>query len=182
MIQVSKMQIDAAIPLVKDGLAKYIWLQDNFKTTNVLEDREYRRRFNHFYKVRRNEEWQAVFYKLLDSAKHNNINYADILTQLQRETNRLEASFASKLVATVSTDSPVIDQFVLQNFGLKLPPQTASDRLKKTINVYHQLEKAMQQLIASDIGYYLITCFKDEYSKHEISDVKMVDLVLWQIR
>ena len=56
------------------------------------------------------------------------INFPEALRALRERTGRLEASFASKLVATLDPNKPVIDKFVLSNFNLRLPYHGAANR------------------------------------------------------
>lgn len=177
-----KEKIDAAMRLIEPGLIKYLWLQDNLHTRDVAACREYQRKFNNFYKVRRNKEWQAYFYRLLESAKKAGLSYDSALSGMHVETNRIEASFSSKLVATLHPNMPVIDKFVLSNFSLKLPSKTSRNRMLETISVYNELERKIHEFISTSIGEYLIASFKNTYPQEKITEVKMVDLVFWKIR
>jgi hypothetical protein len=47
--------------------------------------------------------------------------------ELHRTTGRCEASFASKLSATIGPTMPVIDSVVLRNLNLRLPPSGSSN-------------------------------------------------------
>jgi hypothetical protein len=50
-----------------------------------------------------------------------NVNFEHILRTLLAETGKVEASFASKMAATLDPSSPVIDRHVLSYVGRKLP-------------------------------------------------------------
>lgn len=181
-LQITKEQINKALMLVKVGLEKYLWLQENFSTRDVSSSREYQKKFNGFYRIRRNVEWQKKFYKLFEDSKFKKPSFGTIFKNLYEDTGRVEASFSSKLVATMDPNKPVVDKFILQIFELKLPLSYEKNRIEKTIKIYDILDKEIKNFINLEIGQYLIKKFKKMYFKILISDTKMVDLVLWKIR
>jgi hypothetical protein len=128
--------VRAALARVRPGLAKYQRIQADVWNTDATADRAFRRRFNGFYRVRRGEDWQAVFYKELEREKRERRGFEEVLRSLHAELDRVEASFASKLVATVDPAMPVIDAFVLENVGLKLPPRTSPRRIEAVVEVH----------------------------------------------
>lgn len=182
MIYLTKEQIDCALPRVEDGLKKYILLQDNLKQVDVSKNRDFQKKINHFYRIRRNSAWQSQFYKLLQERKNEGISFADALKVIHGNTRRLEASFASKLVATIHPDKPVIDKFVLKNADLKLPYPSAKDREDKILSVYDQLQSKFEDFLNIENGKYLVTQFKSKFPEQKITKMKMADLVLWQVR
>jgi hypothetical protein len=121
-ICLEKAQIDTAVPRLNTGLNQYLWIQTNRHTTDIRSNLLFRRRFNHFYRVRRGLEWQDHFFDLLESKKTKQTQFFEVLDALHKATNRYEASFASKLLATIDPSMPVIDSIVLRNLNLKLPP------------------------------------------------------------
>src|SRR5688572_1289175 len=111
-IQLSAEQIDAALPRIGRGLDKYLWLQTATASERFFDDSTFRRRFNHFYRVRRGVEWQNSFYGVMGNAQKERSSFAEILGVLHKTTGRYEASFASKLFATLNPTAPVIDSVV----------------------------------------------------------------------
>src|SRR5262245_24080782 len=120
-INLTKTHIDAVLPKVAKGLQQYVWLQAKRDAGDLRSDLLFRRQFNHFYRVRRKKEWQDTFYELLESFKGAAVGFPDVFDALYRATGRYEASFASKLLATLNPDMPVIDSIVLGNLKLRLP-------------------------------------------------------------
>lgn len=178
----TQAEIEEAVARARSGLHKYQWLQARFPLTDVTLDAEFQRRFNGFYRVRRSSAWRAEYFEILQSSKGSGIDFSTALFEINRRTGRLEASFASKLVATLDPDRPVIDKYVLSNFGLKLPARTQLDRARSTVAVYELLRKAYASLAISPIGQNVIRCFDAVHPQSGISALKKVDLVLWQIR
>lgn len=121
MFAPSVLEIQKALERLVDGLGRYQWLQARVLKCDVTSDREFQRRFDAFYRVRRNSEWRREFFALMEKSKSGGTNFSETLQGVYRSTGRIEASFASKLVATLDPSKPVIDTFVLRCFELRLP-------------------------------------------------------------
>jgi hypothetical protein len=175
--------IDAALPAVAPGLAKYLWLQANLRGCDVSHSREYQRRFNGFYRVRRDAGWQRAFYELLEAGKASPPSLITLLTVLHQRTGRVEASFGSKLLATLDPSLPVIDAVVLGNLGLRLPVSgPLAERLQAIAALHHRMKQRYTEWLDTSQGRYLIAHFTASYPEAVVSPIKMLDLVLWQTR
>jgi hypothetical protein len=181
-ISLTKADIDAALPRIATGLTKYLWLQANRDTDPLQSNPVYRKHFNHFYRVRRGPEWQDAFYDLLERTKGTRVRFSEILDGLYRATNRYEASFASKLLATIDPDMPVIDSVVLRNLSLKLPAFNSKDRLLRICQLHEGLRSSLHDFLETGDGRYLVRRFRGIYPDARITEIKMLDLVLWQTR
>jgi hypothetical protein len=183
LVRLDKVAIDQALPRVAEGLRKYCALQATLATTDVAHDRGYQTAFNAFYRVRRGAAWRSAFFALLQQEKSRRQPFAKVLRALHAATGRVEASFASKLAATVDPDKPVIDSFVLKNVGLRLPPPGAIDvRLKKVEELHERLGSEYAEFLDAETGRYLVERFEASYPARPVTRVKMLDLVLWQTR
>jgi hypothetical protein len=178
----SAAHIRQALPRVAVGLEKYCWLQEELLRRDVSLDPEYRRRFIGFYRVRRRTDWLRVFFDTLQARKTNGISFQEALEVLASETGRIEASFASKLVATIDPDQPVIDSIVLRNVGLRLPARTAKTRMADIVALHRQLGQWYKEQLSSEVGAAAVRAFRTAYPNAQITDTKLLDLVLWQIR
>jgi hypothetical protein len=183
-IPLTKPQIEVALPKVAQGLAQYRWLQANLKIVDVRASPLFRARFNHFYRVRRNHEWQNMFYEILESLKEEGqtVEFSFVLISLFQATDRFEASFASKLLATINPGMPVIDSVVLRNLSLRLPYPHSIDRLERTLELHAKLRLSFLEFLESENGRYLVKRFLERYEGDEVTETKMLDLVLWQSR
>lgn len=111
-IKLTRHDIITALPKVQVGLKKYLWLQGQVaaKRATFHADPLFQRRYNGFYKVqRRDARWMAAYYGLMAQTAANGLTFHDILNSLYTTTGRMEASFASKLFATLNPNAPVID-------------------------------------------------------------------------
>lgn len=182
-IHLTKIQIDAALPKVEKGLEKYLWLQSKLAASGQFqEDSEFRRKYNHFYRVRRASAWQNAFYGLMARAKREHLQFHAVIEALRQSTGRHEASFASKLMATLNPSMPVIDSVVLKNLNMRLPAASAPDRIKKICKLHENLTACFSDYLKSENGAYLVSQFKEKYPSAKVTETKMLDLVLWQTR
>jgi len=94
------------------------------KKVDVSTNREFKKRFNGFYRIRqRTPEFYDGFYKKLEASKEGKCpTFAEVLDYFWQQSHRIEASFSSKLVATINPELPVWDKEVLRNLKLKNPP------------------------------------------------------------
>lgn len=183
MKNLTKESIDSGIKNLKVGLEKYYKIQNTFEKVNASTDLDFQKMYNGYYRVRRNLQWRNIYFNLLEDNRNNtDISFEEILFNLKEQTNRLEASFASKLVATINPNLPVIDSFVLDNMGLKLPYYSNKNRYEKTLEIYNKVVSNIELIKKSDDGQYMIDEFNKNYEDYNIADTKIIDLVLWQIR
>ena len=97
-----------------------------FLSTN----KEFQRTFNGFYIVRRNEEWREKYYNLFEQKKMKDVTFEEILQELYDLTGNVEASFSSKMYATIYPDKPIWDRYVVQNLGIKVPEVDKEEKIR----------------------------------------------------
>ena len=61
------------------GLDVYEELITVAPVTDVAESAEFQRKFNAFYRVRRNDVWRKVYYRLFEQAKRDHLSFADVI-------------------------------------------------------------------------------------------------------
>lgn len=185
-VSLTTQQIDSSLENVKIGLAKYLNIQKrlNELTGKPLKDNaDFRTNFNGFYRIRQKPAaWYNAFYELLDESRSQSFNFSTILRSLQKATNRYEASFASKLVAILNPQMPVIDSIVLKNLNTKLPYQSDPNRFDSICSLHEEISRCYTEYLQSEQGRYLVSQFQRTYPKADITEIKMLDLVLWQAR
>jgi len=182
MRALTRDEIQNALSRLGDATGTYLWLQRQVKLRDVRTNEEFQRCFTGFYRVRRNFEWRSAYFDLLESSKVKGIAFPEALKEISRRTHRIYASFASKLVATLDPSKPVIDKFVLKHFELRLAYWGSPDRETKTIDRYYDLCEKYSAFVQSPTGKMIRELFDSRYPNPEISELKKVDLVLWQIR
>lgn len=180
----SHQQLKNAIKRVERGLFRYLELKMLFASGVDVRDRSFQKLFNGFYRVsRRTPDWYVSFYDVFYEALVNNFSFDQILEAIFRATGRVEASFASKIRASIDESSVVIDSVVLSNVGLKLSRSgDPEQRMRAALQTYKELEKSINAIRASDFGIFIIDEFRRSYPHATVTDVKAIDLTLWQLR
>ena len=178
----TESDIDKALLKIEKGLRKYCWIQEHVHKGDVTTNRDFQKTYNGFYRVRRSADWQTQYYEVMEQAKARTLGFQEVLFELKKRTGRLEASFASKLIATLHPDRPVIDRFVLGNFGLRLPYPYEENRELKAVEVYEILRKKYVEFMSKPTACSICERFIAKYTWVAITDLKKVDFVLWQTR
>ena len=175
----------------KADLEIYDYLQRSLQCTNVSTDKQYQSKFRKFYRIRRDKYWQEIFFSILEQEKNNcTITFAEILKKLHSDARhngkrQIEASFSSKLVATIRSELPVYDSRVRKNLGLQTPPHSmnAQRRICRFICMYSNLRKETLKMTKHKAFAKLRTCFDTAFPGYRhFTDVKKLDLFLWQYR
>jgi hypothetical protein len=182
MRSLTQDEIQTSLKLLENDLDLYVWLQGNARLCDVRTNMDFQRCYCKFYKVRRDSHWRSAYFGLLESSKVKGIDFPVALKEINSHTGRIEASFTSKLVATLDPSKPVIDRFVLEYFELRLPRWGISDREPQTIGLYNDLCDKYHTLMLSPAGTMIRELFDSRYPHLEISALKKIDLVLWKTR
>lgn len=181
----TKKMIRDALPNVGKGLGQYLAIQKLVHRVNVATDKDFQRQFNGFYRVRRNAEWRSCFYAMFERERKSKRarSFERLLREFHKSTGRIEGSFISKMLASLDDEQPVMDSIVLKHCGLHMPVYgTDEKRLRKIVENHDALRASLIWIRDSEVGRFLVSEFERKYSDAEISEVKMVDLVLWQTR
>lgn len=182
MIVINKSLIESAIKNIKVNFEKYLWIQNQVFNRDVRVDREFQRVFNGFYRVRRSPGWQLVFYDLFETYKHNSPGMQALLYRLYAETGMVEASFTSKLLATIDPSKPIIDSLISNHFGLKFEKGSAETRIHSICVQYDILAKEFDNFIPSRNGVHMVERFSKKFPGIKISPEKILDVLLLHLQ
>ncbi|MDR2054027.1 MAG: hypothetical protein LBP80_11500 [Treponema sp.] len=169
------------------GLWKYLCIMGTVHHTNVAQNEYFQRVYNDFYVVRsRKKEWYKVYFTFMQNHKDNvSLTFEETLHHLYNKTGRIEASFSSKLLATVNPQMPIWDTHVLRNTRITAPKtaQNNSDKqLQESIDTYNLLIGWYKDHLKTKDGKFMVERFDKIYRDNRLTDVKKVDFILWQIR
>lgn len=167
------------------GIDKYSTIQTTFWEKDISKDTDgFQKLFNSFYVVRRNSEWRKDYYTLFESLKKEKktVTFEQILKAIYNTTGKIEASYSSKMLATLNPNMPIWDQYALKNAGVAQPSQ-GSDRFDSTVNVYSQLCEWYKCFLKTENSKECIRHFDRIFPEYkEISDIKKIDFYLWMKR
>ena len=165
------------------GFDKYKKIMEWVRKTDVSSDHDFQRTFNSFYRVRRNAEWQSVYYDLFEEVKDSRPTFEYIIRALFKATGNIEASFYSKMLATINTDMPIWDRYVVQNLCLELKGKTKEAQLDCAIELYDRMTDWYRNFLITENGRECIAEFDKTLPGYTwMSDVKKIDFFLWSIR
>lgn len=176
-------KVHIALHKIEPGLKKYISIMSKIKETDVSKNSVFQKEYNGFYRMRqRKPEFYFDYFQFMEQCKNQDLTFHEVLTHFYDKFGRIEASFSSKLLASINPNMPVWDEFVLQNLQLKRPTQYEKNRLDKTINLYNQICQWYSQFLDTDEANHMILLFDTMYPECNLSKVKKIDLILWQMR
>lgn len=130
------------------------------------------------------EGYFEVFSQLKDMGE--DLSFKQVLSALYDEdTGKVEASFASKMLATINPQKPILDSNVLYvlyacgEVSRRELTQRGQKRLVQAIDLYEEIEEAYRGL-SEEMAQQWIAAFDAEFSGYaDISDAKKIDFVLW---
>ena len=165
------------------GLDKYADIMKAAEEKNVSIDATFQHAFNAFYRVRRNADWREKYYKLFEKAKKEHYSFADVIRCLYVETGNVEASFSSKMIATIDPEYPIWDQYVLQNLGLELNGKNPWERIENAILIYDQIKMWYNDYLLTEDAQKNIAEFDRWLPSYDwIPAIKKIDYLLWSRR
>lgn len=166
------------------GLDKYKIIEEQVQKVDVSVDVDFQRSFNGFYRVRRNKDWRKAYYNLFEQVKSSeDVGFAYILEELYHKTGNVEASFASKLLATLKPEMPIWDRYVVQNLNLKVPPASDPERIRKVERLYDGIVGWYSAFLKTENARQCLAKFDEVLPDYAwLSDVKKIDFYLWSIR
>ena len=173
------------LPGIEKGLLTYLHLMGWVQNSDVSKDTEFQRKYKGFYRVRRNDDWCQPYFSYMERSKGKLFSFEDILKHMFEATGKVEASFSSKLLATLHPDMPVWDSYVLSQLDLPQPTkgqQNKHNQLRQTISTYDQLTDWYEKYIGTQNAWSIMKVFDETfpYAKH-ITVVKKIDCVLWSM-
>lgn len=165
-------------------LSRYAYTVEQLHRTNVEEDLAFQRTFNGLYGVRRNADWRGRFYRIFEQQKSNSdIQFGEVIRSIFESTGRVEASFASKLIATVDPTRAVYDSIVRSNLELRTPTGSGLEKIAAAVDVYEAIQGHLDAMILADRFPLLRKRFDRAFPQFkEFADLKVVDLMIWQMR
>lgn len=162
------------------GLEKYsrimsLWNSDRFD--------DFVKEFTRYYQLRRNKEWRIHFFKLFIEARDNSYSFDRILTRLYEMTHRVEASFSSKMLATIDASMPIMDRHVLHYFDLNLGGESPEEKLSNAVNVYNQIVGLYREYLKTEEAEKTIESFDRMIPEYTwINPTKKIDYLIWSKR
>ena len=166
------------------GIDKYNEIIRMFNDKNVdLSSSKFTKCFNGFYRVRRDTKWQKVYYEYFNKNRnYKNITFDEILDYMYKNTGNIEASFSSKMLSTINPNMPIWDQYVLKNLDIRVDNGSKDERLKNTKIAYKKIIEDVDNKLKDKMIQNTIKEFREFFPELKLSDVKILDFILWNDR
>lgn len=186
--------------LRQTAIDRYLWLQDNVGHADLSAEGDFARRFCTFYRVRRSKKtWRPPYFAYMkelralrdrgDPLPSFGIALRHLATNLPLTASgkeRVEASFTSKLLATLAPDKPVWDKLILDHFKLNVPDPNGVDRIAAAIAKFESIECGIRKELAHtswpERRASFDRAFRDRDVETRITDIKALDLLIWATR
>ena len=165
-------------------IKSYVSIMGQVRRCDVSADAGFQRQFNRFYRVRRGADWRAAYYGLFERCKGaDGLTFEEILRTVYDETGMIEASYSSKLLASLCPDVPILDSVVLARLGLRITGTTKQEKLESAIMVYDAISCWYRYFQMTEQSKEFVQCFDDAFPEYVgISAVKKIDFLLWAYR
>jgi hypothetical protein len=169
------------INTLSGGISKYKAIISTFRGTNVSTDAHFQRLYKGFYfTAPKRKEWYERYFSLFEKEKNGKPTFESLLRAFAKINGSSEASFISKMLATIDDQQVIIDSKVLSFFGLQLKRSgSLEERLRTAVLVYRQLTELMKKLLISPKGQAAIKVFNDIYPNTDIAEIKKLDFVIY---
>ncbi len=165
------------------GLPSYQYIMEKVRQTNVVKDEDFQRTFNGFYKIRRNDVWRKSYYNAFEYfKKQEDVSFEDILCKIYEDTGMIEASFASKMLATLDENMPIWDSKVLKVLDFSVKVTNPQEKIDTIILTYGKIVRWYEEYLDTDEAKENLRIF-DAYLPDyiDISAVKKIDYMLWAL-
>lgn len=172
------------------GFEDYKTIISMVNSVDVSKCTDFQTAFDRYYRVRRNDAWRAKFYKYFESVKCDKdisfdaiIDYIyDNMKTVQGNSNPVEASFSSKMLATIDTNKPILDSQVLKNMGLSIVGETPEKRLQSSKKAYKDICERFENYIGTVDCDEAVKLFDSYFPGCKgFSVCKKIDWFLWAL-
>jgi len=170
---------------INQGIVKYLEIQAMVYNPFKFCSEEFKKKFNGFYRVRqKTPKWYEHFYNTFEQCKDKKLSFKEVLTIMWEKTHEIDASFCSKIIATIDPSKPVWDKYVLQWLGIILDmPKNPKEKIEYCSKIYDHINDEYRKHIYDG---NVIETFKHFNSviKHaeELNPIKKIDFILWSNR
>ena len=185
-ITIAQIKEALTVTVMETKLRQYRYLLNNIHQVDVSINEEFQKVYCDFFQLRIEKKFHAGYFGYMNKHKRNEkLSFEKVLRQIYDMTERVEASFASKLLSMVNPEMPVLDSHVLKKLCIE-PIRYSADkekRIQRSIVAYTAICMWYADNTESDEVKKWINLFNKHYpeDKDRITDVKKIDLILWRL-
>jgi len=188
--EIDEKQDDVLSNIDSESIAVYIFIKNEFKKGNVLNNPIFQFVFRSYYRLDSaglSDNQKTRFFQLL-SDKQENLEY--ILSELyellnSKNQNTIQFSFATKLLHTINNNKPIYDNNVSRVIKkeLKGSGYAKDERICSCIETYQFLEELYRDMLEDETIRNIISKFRSKFKvdDEKISDIKVLDFIMWSL-
>ena len=165
-------------------------IQSRIRNCNVSSDRFFKWIFTHFYQLDHaflSDKFLDKYFELLQKYKNRQklaVTDIDVLAEKLRKTSdkKLQASFISKLCATINPDFPILDSKIRTFYKLRpLPKGNFNHRINKLRNDLNEIKKRTAEIFKEKRVAKMIKEIRNDvdFDTSHIPDLRIIDLIIY---
>ena len=174
------------VRIVEEALGLYAY-RETLDLTRI-GTKEYQENYANYYKMSRmDENWRAAYFVYMQKQVGNSdITFEEIFKQISRVPHKWgdgsrttnDASFASKMLATINPNYPILDSNVAKALGFNYHAKS----MQYCIEIYNELTENVHSFLQTNGGAKCVKEFDRMCPNFtDISPVKKIDLYLWKM-
>ena len=165
------------VRIIEEAVGLYAY-RDTLDLTKIGTEK-YQKNYSYYYRLRRDDKWKAEYFAYMQKQVRNSeITFAEIIKQISSISHKNEASFASKMLATLNPNYPILDSNVAKFLGFKYRSKSTED----CIEIYNELTKKVHDFLQTNDGAECVEEFDRMFPNFtDINPVKKIDLYLWKM-
>ena len=185
LIKVYKDRIFEELSKDKKSFELYDKIQKGFKKGNIIENEVFQKTYKRFYRLGRNfgDKLSERYFELLQEKEKDIEKVLIELAKIPGSNNKFSVwlSFASKLIHTVDNNQPIYDSMVAEALCIRVKYIKDIDkRIKDRLEIYDFLKQRVREILNDQEIAMIVKDFKERLELN-ISDVKMLDFMLWKL-
>lgn len=160
-------------------------------SANIAENEDYQGKYAQYWGMNGaglNQSFRHQYFILLQRIRNNNqLSLTEIVDTLynypinDEGTQKIQFSFATKLLHTVDNTTPIYDSFI--NAFYFFPPINNNNnyefRKNQYMNLYSFLKKEYKRILDNDLLLPSMTLMKSRFQINELTDYKIIDSIIW---
>ena len=168
---------------IEKGLIKYSCISSSFENSlDIRKDMDFPKKYKGFYRMRRNQIFCDSYFKIMYEHKsEKKLNFCNLINKIYKAENKKEISFTSKLMATINPDLPIWDSKVINYITthFKFIPKKIKNIDDACYN-YFELLEWYKNFMRSRNANRMLNEFNSKFPNANITELKKIDLMLWQ--
>ena len=186
----NNIQIFSQNTSLMQHFTEYLWLQQQYANTNIIQNEVYKNRYSIFWRLnqaRLSQDFKNHYFELLQNIRNHNqqtiSNIIDTLYEIRiNGIRKIQFSFVTKLLHTMNNNLPIYDSLIKDFFFFsKINPNLEyEDKKHRLINQYNFLTSEYQRILENDLLISSINFVRDKCQLNElVTDIKIIDSIIW---